>query len=53
MKEKIKVFYAKPQYGTSIICLHCGSVVDARELKYKRDNDITCPICRKDICNGD
>ena len=37
-------------YDTSLICLNCGSIIDARELKYKRDGKILCPICKEDIC---
>lgn len=37
-------------YDTSLVCLHCGSIVDAREVKIKRDGTMVCPICKEDIC---
>lgn len=37
-------------YDTSLVCLNCGSIIDAREVKIKRDNTMVCPICKEDIC---
>jgi hypothetical protein len=37
-------------YDTSLVCLHCGSIIDAREVKIKRDGTMVCPICKEDIC---
>lgn len=40
----------KTDNDTALLCLSCGSQIEATECEIKEDGSIRCPICKEDIC---